>query len=84
MIGFLLTLFAGFLIGALLMRCLYRKVHSIINAGGLIKIAEYNVHATRKIAQLNILMEESEGVAGLHRNGEIADWEWLKDNGWLD
>ena len=29
------------------------------------------------------LMADSEGVAGLHRNGDIADWEWLIDNGWL-
>lgn len=32
---------------------------------------------------LRALMAESHGVAGLHRNGEVADWEWLIDNGWL-
>ena len=29
------------------------------------------------------LMADSEGVAGLHKNGDLADWEWLIDNGWL-
>jgi len=32
---------------------------------------------------LEALIDESDGVAGLHRNGDIAEWEWLKENGWL-
>ena len=36
------------------------------------------------IAQIEDLIDSSDGVAGLHRNGELADWEWLRDNGWLD
>ncbi len=34
--------------------------------------------------KLDTLIAESDGVAGLHRNGDIADWQWLQDNGWLD
>lgn len=29
------------------------------------------------------LMNESDGVAGLHLNGEVATWDWLLDHGWL-
>jgi len=29
------------------------------------------------------LMADSEGVAGLHLNGDIADWDWLIENEWL-
>ena len=35
------------------------------------------------VHQLECLIAESDGVVGLHRNGEIADWEWLIDNDWL-
>ena len=34
------------------------------------------------VGQFNDLMGESEGVAGLHLNGDIADWDWLQ-NEWL-
>lgn len=30
------------------------------------------------------LMGESEGVAGLHRNGEIANWDELLTGAWLE
>lgn len=30
------------------------------------------------------LMECSKGVSGLHLNGDVADWDWLRHNGWLD
>ena len=33
--------------------------------------------------QLLDLMSESTGVTDLHRNGDVAEWEWLIDNGWL-
>jgi hypothetical protein len=29
------------------------------------------------------LMGESEGVTGLHLNGEVATWDWLLANEWL-
>lgn len=29
------------------------------------------------------LMENSNGVAGLHLNGNIATWNDLRENGWL-
>ena len=34
-------------------------------------------------ARINRLIEESDGVIGLHLNGDIADWDWLIDNDWL-
>ena len=40
-------------------------------------------HLTQIKAATADLMADSEGVTGLHRNGDIADWEWLVDNGWL-
>jgi hypothetical protein len=49
------------------------------------------VELTRLVKKLSItisdfatLISESEGVAGLHLNGEIADWGWLIDNQWLE
>ena len=30
------------------------------------------------------LMRQSDGVAGLHKNGDMADWQWLVDNDWLE
>ena len=29
------------------------------------------------------LMGESEGVTGLHLNGDVATWDWLLSNEWL-
>lgn len=39
--------------------------------------------ALRLREQIRALISQSEGVAGLHLNGEVAPWEWLIDNGWL-
>lgn len=36
------------------------------------------------LADLDGLMEESKGVAGLHLNGDLASWEWLESNNWLN
>lgn len=36
------------------------------------------------VAEFIELMECSRGVAGLHLNGDVADWYWLRHNGWLD
>ena len=33
--------------------------------------------------QLYDLMSESQGVAGLHLNGDLAEWDWLIENEWL-
>jgi len=33
--------------------------------------------------QLCDLMSESRGVAGLHLNGDLAEWGWLVENEWL-
>ena len=33
--------------------------------------------------QLCDLMSESQGVAGLHLNGDLAEWDWLIENEWL-
>lgn len=35
------------------------------------------------IKEFDILIAESFGVSGLHHNGDIADWSWLMENGWL-
>lgn len=29
------------------------------------------------------LMDHSQGVSGLHLNGDITTWNWLRSNGWL-
>ncbi|MDD5026830.1 MAG: hypothetical protein PHH13_05700 [Candidatus Peribacteraceae bacterium] len=39
--------------------------------------------AVEALEQHDQLMNESEGVYGLHLNGNGADWDWLK-NEWLD
>ena len=36
------------------------------------------------VMQFQILMAESHGVDGLHLNGDIATWEWLENNEWLE
>lgn len=36
------------------------------------------------INQLRYLIAESAGVAGLHKNGDVAEWDWLLGNSWLD
>ena len=33
--------------------------------------------------QLVNLIADSDGVAGLHLNGDLADWTWLIENEWL-
>jgi hypothetical protein len=39
----------------------------------------------RLVLDLDDLMSESHGVSGLHRNGDVADWEWLcGDGAWLE
>lgn len=36
---------------------------------------------TRGLAAVESLISESEGVAGLHRNGDIAPWDELLEGG---
>lgn len=36
------------------------------------------------IEELTILINESHGVDGLHLNGDVADWDWLMNNQWLE
>ena len=36
------------------------------------------------IAEFTELIGESHGVDGLHLNGDIADWNWLMNNQWLE
>lgn len=38
--------------------------------------------AKEVIMQYNDVIENSRGVAGLHLNGDIAEWDWLKEE-WL-
>jgi hypothetical protein len=44
----------------------------------------------RRIAELESVIEEftdlishSDGVVGLHLNGDVADWGWLQGSSWL-
>lgn len=38
----------------------------------------------RLVGEVEDLAKQSAGVAGLHHNGDIADWDWLVGNGgWL-
>lgn len=32
---------------------------------------------------IKALIAESDGVAGLHLNGDLATWDWLIANGWI-
>jgi hypothetical protein len=36
------------------------------------------------ISSLRGLIAESHGVTGLHLNGDVADWQWLEENEWLE
>lgn len=36
------------------------------------------------IEEINDLIQNSQGVAGLHLNGDVATWGWLFGNGWLE
>jgi len=47
----------------------------------VLEAAEAERDALRQ--QILDLMAESEGVAGLHLNGDLAEWDWLIDHGWL-
>jgi hypothetical protein len=38
----------------------------------------------RLVQNIGDLASESEGVAGLHRNGDLAPWDELFQNGWLE
>src|SRR5512133_2639647 len=44
--------------------------------------ARLRAEGERMREQVGALIAESHGVAGLHRNGEIADWDWLLQD-WL-
>lgn len=42
------------------------------------------VKLAEAIKQVYELRMDSEGVTGLHRNGDVATWDWLcQDEGWL-
>lgn len=47
-----------------------------------LKAAEEKIE--RLVEEFTCLQESSEGVAGLHLNGDLADWEWLLNNNWLE
>jgi len=36
------------------------------------------------VGEITDLINESSGVTGLHLNGEMADWDWLMNNTWLE
>jgi len=40
--------------------------------------------AKKIVLEFTTLMESSHGVSGLHLNGDVADWDWLMENGWLE
>lgn len=35
------------------------------------------------VKEFTELMDHSQGVSGLHLNGDIATWNWLRSNSWL-
>lgn len=82
--GFLLTLFAGFLFGCLIMRWAYKKTYELFYSVNWQKIIEHSNKWFFLKTAIENLMEDSKGVAGLHHNGEVADWEWLMDNNWIN
>lgn len=84
MFEFIMTLFAGFLLGALLMRCIYRKTHKLIRSGYVNSFVRAYIRAMKHIQKLDELILYSEGVVGLRENGKVATWNWLKENGWLE
>ena len=43
-----------------------------------------NEDLRRNYQQFVDVMNESHGVMGLHLNDEMAEWDWLINNEWLD
>jgi hypothetical protein len=83
MLDFIMTLLAGFALGALLMRYIYRRVDQFINTGQVKEMTQNYLRLMVLEKQILDLINESDGVSGLHKNGEIATWEWLQENGWF-
>lgn len=55
------------------------------------QLAEAQAKAERAVSEaaelrtaITDLVAESRGVDGLHLNGEVATWDWLIDNQWLE
>jgi hypothetical protein len=54
--------------------------------GGMCEVCPFGeeyMEMTPLREQIEALIAESEGVTGLHLNGDIALWDWLIDNEWL-
>jgi hypothetical protein len=83
MIDFIMAVLLGFILGCLLMRFMYRKVAAMMSAGEWERHIKAIAENDLVVRQLKDLIAESDGVAGLHLNGDIADWDWLIENGWL-
>lgn len=47
------------------------------------RLTKQNSQMQSVINEFLELMDNSQGVAGLHLNGDIATWNWLYNNGWL-
>ena len=47
-------------------------------------IAELQAKLAAVVGEIGDLMNESFGVDGLRLNGDVADWQWLMDSGWLE
>jgi hypothetical protein len=43
-----------------------------------------NDRLRKGIDEIGELIDESKGVAGLHLNGNVAEWGWLLNNKWLE
>ncbi len=52
-------------------------------AGEATGYRELAAELARALATVQTLMQESRGVDGLHRNGDVADWDWLVDYDWM-
>lgn len=47
------------------------------------RLTKQNIQMELVINEFLELIDNSQGVAGLHLNGDIATWRDLIDNGWL-
>lgn len=57
---------------------IYKPIPQAPDAGVVAELVEAAEHVLRDIDDL---VASSEGVAGLHMNGDVADWQSLLDGG---
>lgn len=59
------------------------KTLNDLNKAQIDRLTKQNSQMQSVINEFLELIDNSQGVAGLHLNGDIATWRDLIDNGWL-